>query len=391
MADSKDRNTLPGEEAQIQSLVGARIKELRQAKGLRAVDLAARAGVSQGQISKIETGKATLSIGVLSRLCRVLDRPLSYLFQREEEIPRVLGTMTTVAGPESRGLSWFIREVHRRTEGLVSLVSLKATQLGSAPAQVEQLRQGIIDLYIGELSFFHHFAPAVNVATCPYAFRDDDHLAAFLEGDFFREEVNRPLLQAGIRLINPRWNWRRGLEWVLVSNRPVTTPEEVRGLRVRIFESDILARFWRDLGAEPVVVPWTEVQAAWREGRFDLLPTSKAHLYPLGFCRYGRYVTLLGDVCPNLAVAVNEAKYAALPPALQQAVEQACLDAGGYFSQEVRRAEQENEPLNLARHKAVYLKVDLTPWRKEAARIRRRLVEGGMIPARTWSEVERLA
>jgi len=67
--------------------------------------------LSQGQLSKIETGKAALSIGALTSLCQILGRPLSYLFQKDEEIPRVLGTMTTVAGPESRGLAWFAGEV----------------------------------------------------------------------------------------------------------------------------------------------------------------------------------------------------------------------------------------------------------------------------------------
>ncbi|MDO9111072.1 MAG: helix-turn-helix transcriptional regulator, partial [Desulfatirhabdiaceae bacterium] len=101
----------------VQGRIGAKIRELRIAAGLTAVELALRAGLSQSQISKIETGKAALSIASLTSLCQILGRPLSYLFQKDAEIPRILGTMTTVAGPESRGLAWFADEVRRLTGG----------------------------------------------------------------------------------------------------------------------------------------------------------------------------------------------------------------------------------------------------------------------------------
>ena len=97
-------------------------------------------------------------------------------------------------------------------------------------------------------------------------------------------------------------------------------------------------------------------------GEVDLLPTHKAHLYPLGFCRRGRFVTLLGDVAPALMVAVNEARYGSLPPALQGALEDACDEAGDFFSAQVVRAEPENEAANRRRHGVSYLNVAPGPW-----------------------------
>ncbi len=74
----------PPSETLVQQSVGARIRELRRAQGLSGYALARATGISQSQLSKIETGKAALSVGVLTRLCRVLGRPLSYLFQSED-------------------------------------------------------------------------------------------------------------------------------------------------------------------------------------------------------------------------------------------------------------------------------------------------------------------
>ena len=154
-------------EKAVQGRIGVKIRELRVAAGLTAVELARQAGLSQGQISKIETGKAALSIGALTSLCQILGRPLSYLFQKDEEIPRVLGTMTTVAGPESRGLAWFANEVRSRTGGRLSLVPLQATLLCPQTRQSAMLKDGFLDLFIEDLPAFRDLAPAMGLRPLP--------------------------------------------------------------------------------------------------------------------------------------------------------------------------------------------------------------------------------
>ncbi len=362
-------------EHDIQGQIGEKIRELRTAAGLTAVELARQASLSQSQMSKIETGKAALSISVLTSLCHILGRPLSYLFQKDEEIPRVLGTMTTVAGPESRGLAWFVNEVNRRTNGRLSLVPLKATLLGPQTSQSTMLKEGIIDLFIEDLPAFRNLAPTLDILSLPYIFSNTDHQRDFLNSAYFEKNVRQILLHEGVRPINSLWNWRRGLEWVILSTRPIIHPDQVKGLRVRIFESPLLSRFWEEMGAKPVVIPWPKVKRAWLRGEVDLLPTHKAHIYPLGFCRRGRFVTLLKDVPPLLMVAVNEARYNCLPPGVQTALSEASDAAGEFFSQEVIRAETENELSNMRRYGATYLTVDIRPWQQSARQITQALMQ----------------
>ena len=366
-------------EEQIQNRVGARVRELRQAAGLTTVVLAKRAGISQGQLSKIENGKAALSVTVLARLCQFFDRPVGYLFQSFDEMPRVLGTLTTVKGPENAGIQWFAEEVRRISDGSLSLLPLRPSQLGSAAAQVDQLKDGLIDLFVEEPFYYATFVPGFNAFALPYAFHSESHRRAFTDSDFFRERLIEPLRQTGIRIINRRWNWRRGLEWVLATNQPVVTPSDLRGLKVRIVDSHLMRRFWRTLGARPVAVPWADVNAALRSGDIDVLPTHRAHLFPLKFCRHMRFVTLLGDLPPVLSVAVNEARYQILRPDVQNALLEACDRAGDFFSDHVWQSEAENETLNITQFKAAYLKVALDPWRVAVARARSDLLAEGLI------------
>jgi TRAP-type C4-dicarboxylate transport system substrate-binding protein len=376
-----------GLEERIQQRVGARVRELRLAAGITAVVLAERTGISQGQLSKIENGKAALSVKVLTRLCRVFDRPVGYLFQSFDEMPRVLGTLTTVKGPENVGIQWFAEEVRRLTDGGLALIPLRPSQIGSAAAQVDQLKDGLIDLFVEEPFYYSTFVPGFDAFALPYAFGSESHRRAFLDSSFIREQLVEPLRQAGIRIVNRRWNWLRGLEWVLAANRPVVTPGDLRGLKIRIVDSRLMRRFWQALGARPVAVPWAEVGAALRAGDIDVLPTHKAHLYPLEFCRHTRFVSLLGDLPPVLSVAVNEAKYQILRPDIQNALLDACERAGDFFSAHVRQAEAENEALNIARFKTAYLKVALDPWRAAVALARADLLTEGLLDSETAAMV----
>jgi TRAP-type C4-dicarboxylate transport system substrate-binding protein len=377
----------------IQLRVGHKIRELRQAAGMKAVDLALRAGLSTSQLSKIETGKATLSIKTLARLCEVFDRPLSYLFQSDREVPKtfgVVGTLTTVEGPEAHGMRAFLHEVARRSEDRLSFIPLRAPQLGSGVDQVRQLRDGQIDMFIEDLALFQEEAPALRVLSLPYAFNDQAHRRRFLESDHFQDAVVRPLRQAGIRLLNRSWNWQRGIEWVLASNRPVFEVASVQGLRVRVRDQTAQIAFWADLGADPVVVPWTDVKATLARGAIDAVATNKTHLYPLGFSKYARYVTLLGDLSPVLAVAVNDTKFQALPPDLQQCLLDSCETAGDVFTATVEEAERINEPANIAEHKAVYMRVPIEPWKARTKDLCRRLVAEAVLPLQTWTVIEKL-
>jgi len=378
-------------EKRIQRRVGARVRELRQAAGITAVDLAGQAGLSQGQLSKIENGKAVLSVKTLARLCRIFERPVGYLFQSFDEMPRVLGTLTTVKGPENEGIQWFAEEVRKLAGGKLQLIPLRPSQIGSAVDQVDQLKEGLIDLFVEEPFYYGKFVNGFKVFSLPYAFDSEGHRGAFLASRFFERQLLEPLRRAGIRLINRQWNWRRGIEWVLASNRPVVAPRDLRGLKVRVVENQLMQRFWQALGARPVVVAWSEVRAALGSGDIDVLPTHKAHLYPLEFCRHARYITQLGDLPPVLSVAVNEAKYQILSPEIQNALLEACDRAGVFFSRHVRQAEIENEQLNSRQYQAAYLKVALDPWQAAVVRARRDLLAEGLLDSDTAAAVDAAA
>ncbi len=386
-----DGNDKMAQETLIQKSVGKRIQQLRKDQKLNAVALAEKSGISQGQLSKIENGKATISIKNLAAICRVLNHPVSDLFQnkrRTQTSQNPMTIMTAIAGLEHQGLHWFEREISRYTNGAMTLNTLGTIQFGPVSEQIDLLLNGEIDLFVEELVHFDRIAPKLKQFNLPYCFASQEKRLAFLRSDYFNKNVINVLLDKGIRCLNPNWNWSRGLERVIISNRPIITPGDVKGLRVRIYKSEILEKFWEKLGAIPVFVPYAEIQQAIDSGKVDAVPLSKELLYRQKLCRNARFVTNLGDLDRIMGIFISEKKYLSFSPEIQHSLKNACDSAGEIFSTNVELAEEKNESLNMSCFGAVYLKVDLEPWRVETLRIRRELMTEKMLSRTTWEAME---
>ena len=376
------------QDALIQKNIGKRIHQLRKGQKLNAVTLAKKSGISQGQLSKIENGKATISIKNLAAICRALNHPVSDLFQSEKSPQHPMTIVTAIAGLEHQGLHWFEREISRHTNGAMTLNTLGTIQFGPVHEQIDLLLNGEIDLFVEELVHFDRIAPKLKQLNLPYCFASQEKRLVFLRSDYFKKNVINVLLDKGIRCLNPRWNWSRGLERVIISNRPIITPGDVKGLRVRIYKSEILKKFWEKMGAIPVFVPYAEIRQAIDSGKVDAVPLSKELLYRQELCHNARFITNLGDLARIMGIFITEKKYLSFSPEIQNSLKNACDSAGDIFSTNVILAEEKNESLNMSCFGAVYLKVDLEPWRVETLRIRRELMAEKMLSRTAWEAME---
>ncbi len=363
-------------EQDTQESVGQKVRELRKAMNLSLTQLSKQVGISQGHLSKIETGKTTISIKTLSQICQFFNRPLNYLFHSEVST-HIIGTLNVGDGPEKDTIIWFAKAVQKNTDNLISLVRLEADQVGTAVNPVEYLQKGAIHMFMDDLLYFRAYVPDFDIFALPYVFADMDHQIRFLESRFFEEKLRAPLLNNGIRMINPKWNWMRGVARVLVSKRPIFSPADVKNRKVRITDSKVLKAYWEYLGAKPVFVPFEESKEALRKGKIDIMPSYKAHVYPMGYCRDARFVTEVGDVASVVCVAMNEEKYQLLPPGAQAGLISTCDQAGDKFSTLVKAQAESGESANICDNNAVHIKADIRPWQIPLAHIKEKMVREG--------------
>lgn len=145
--------------------------------------------------------------------------------------------------------------VRQRTGGRHTIRVFHSRQLGEEKETIEQTRIGAIDLNRTNVAPLASFVPEANILALPFLFRSVDHLHRVLDGP-----VGDDILASFERygLVGLAF-YDSGARSLYNSARPVRSPEDLRGLRIRVQQSDLMVEMIRALGAEPVAMPYGQV------------------------------------------------------------------------------------------------------------------------------------
>jgi len=166
--------------------------------------------------------------------------------------------------PNGRGLDRFGELVMQRTNNRIRMRTYHSAQLGQQDEAIQQMRLGSIDFANFNLSPFNNLAPSTQVVTLPFLFRDVAHSHRAIDG-IAGEEIARDL--EGIGIIALAW-YDAGAR-SLYTVRPVRTPADLRGMKIRVQTSDLWIDLMRALGANPTPLPFGEVFTSLQSGVID--------------------------------------------------------------------------------------------------------------------------
>ena len=129
-------------------------------------------------------------------------------------------------------------------------------QLGEEKETIEQTRVGAIDLNRTNVALLGSFVPAMNVLAMPFLFRSIEHLQKVLDGPIGNEILGsfEPYGFVGLAFLR----FRRALD--LQQRAAGQRLADLKGLRIRVQQSELMADMIRALGAEPVELPYGQVQ-----------------------------------------------------------------------------------------------------------------------------------
>ena len=166
--------------------------------------------------------------------------------------------------PNGRGMDRFGELVMQRTSNRIRMRTYHSAQLGQQDEAIQQMRLGSIDFANFNLSPFNNLAPSTNVVTLPFLFRDVAHSHAAIDGPA-GEEIARDLEAIGIIALA----WYDAGARSLYTTRPVRTPADLRGMKIRVQTSDLWIDLMRALGANPTPLPFGEVFTSLQSGVID--------------------------------------------------------------------------------------------------------------------------
>lgn len=138
-------------------------------------------------------------------------------------------------------------------------------QLGTERELLELLQIGSVGMTKVSSAALEGFVPSFRVFGLPYLFRDESHRFAVWDGD-----VGEAILESGQRFgLRGLTYYDAGTRSFYTKDRPVETPEDLSGLKIRVQESPLAMQMVRSLGGSPTPISWGELYTALQQGIVD--------------------------------------------------------------------------------------------------------------------------
>ena len=186
----------------------------------------------------------------------------------------------------------------------------------------------------GELALCYistvRFAPAVPelaIFELPFVVRDRSRAMNALDGALGARIQARMLESTPFRALG---FWDNGFRHITNSVRPIRTPADCKGLRIRTQVSELHAETMRALGFVPIPVDVKEYVEQIATDRFQAQENPLTNTFNFNVHHYHRYITLSGHLFGTSALVCSKAQFASWPADVQQAVERAAHEATAF-------------------------------------------------------------
>jgi tripartite ATP-independent transporter DctP family solute receptor len=186
-----------------------------------------------------------------------------------------LGHGLGVTHPVHEAMVYMAKLVEEKSQGKMQIRIYPNQQLGTERELVELLQIGSLGMTKVSSATLESFAPKIQVLSMPYLFRDDAHRDKVLKG-----EIGRQLLSESEEF------WLKGLVYYDAGKRsfysktkPVESPEDLKGMKVRTLESNMAINMIKSFGGSPTPVSYGELYTALQQGIVDGAENNPPSLY----------------------------------------------------------------------------------------------------------------
>src|SRR5260221_6420765 len=219
-----------------------------------------------------------------------------------------LGANQPAESPTARRLAEMAEAILRETDGEFRLEVFPESRLGPDPHMFADLRKGALEFYLSG-ALLGGVAPTSALPLMPFVFSDSKDVFAALDGAL-GDRIRRELADAGLYAF--RRSWQNGFHHITTSTRPIHTAGDFAGLKIRTPGGEIAADFFRTLGAEAGMVPFSGMYEALKAKTFDGQSDPLAIVQSLRLYEVQHYLSLTGHWWTGFTLIANTAAWQAL-------------------------------------------------------------------------------
>lgn len=180
-----------------------------------------------------------------------------------------------VTHPVHEAMVYMAEMISKKSQGRMIVKVYPNQQLGTERELVELLQIGSLGLTKVSSATLESFAPAMQVLSMPYLFKDDEHRDVVLKGP-----IGKKLL------LESEKYWLRGLCYYDAGKRsfysktkPIESPDDLKGLKIRVLESNMATNMIKGFGGSPTPISYGELYTALQQGIVDAAENNPPSLY----------------------------------------------------------------------------------------------------------------
>jgi tripartite ATP-independent transporter DctP family solute receptor len=240
--------------------------------------------------------------------------------------------------PTVQALRFMGHVISERSNGRHQIKVFHSRQLGEEKETLEQTRAGAIDLNRTNVALIGNIVPSVNVLAMPFLFRSIEHMQKVLDGPIGAEILNsfEPHGFVGLAFLDS------GARSIYNNVRPVRSLADVKGLRIRVQQSEQMSQMIRSLGAEPVELPYGQVLTGLMTKLIDGAENNWPSFVTTNHYRHAGYYTLTEHTMSPEVLVMSHKVWVTLSPEDRKIFREAALRSSHFMREKWRDLEEQS-------------------------------------------------
>jgi tripartite ATP-independent transporter DctP family solute receptor len=214
--------------------------------------------------------------------------------------------------------------IKAQTNGRLEIDVFPNSQLGSSTDMFSQVRSGAIDIFtIG--SPIVNAVPVAAISSMAFAFPTFDQVWAAVDGDLGGHV--RKAIASTINLIAFEKMWDNGYRQITTSSKPITGPNDLKGMKLRVPVSPLFTSMFKALGASPTAINFVEVYSALQTRLVDGQENPLALIESAKLYEVQKYIALSGHIWDGHYIFANLRRWNGMPADMRDVVTKNLSDA----------------------------------------------------------------
>jgi tripartite ATP-independent transporter DctP family solute receptor len=230
----------------------------------------------------------------------------------------------------------FAKRANAKLGGKAKVVVYGSSQLGGDKELLQKLKLGTVDFALPS-TVMSSESDIFGVFEMPYLVKDRAHMQR-IEKEVFWKSLAPAAEAKGLKIIAV---WENGYRHITNSKRPINTPADLQGIKLRVPEGKWRVKMFQAYGANPSPMKFSEVFTALQTGVMDGQENPFTQIYSAKFQEVQKFLSLTGHVYTPAYAAVGAKKWASLPADVRKTLEDTAKETQAFVYAKAAKDDEE--------------------------------------------------